>query len=81
MFENRVLRIMYGPKRKQQEAGENHTCIIRGFINLYCSPNSTMTESLKIRWAGHAACMGETEDAYNLLIRKPEEMRIGKTWA
>jgi hypothetical protein len=40
-----------------------------------------MTESMKISWVGHAACMGEIRNAYNLLIRKPEEMRTGKTWA
>jgi len=38
-----------------------------------------MTKSIKIRFAGHAACMGEM--LYNLFIRKPEEIRNGMTWA
>jgi hypothetical protein len=29
VFENRMLRGIYGPKRKQQEAGED--CIMRNF--------------------------------------------------
>jgi hypothetical protein len=34
VFENRVLRRIFGPKRDGQEAGEN--CIMRNFIS--CRP-------------------------------------------
>jgi hypothetical protein len=28
-------------------------------------------KSRRMRWAGHVACMGETRDAYRVLVRKP----------
>jgi len=29
-----------------------------------------------MRWTGHAACMGEMENAYLILVSKPEEKMI-----
>jgi hypothetical protein len=28
---------------------------------------------MKVKWAGHVACMGERRGAYRALVRKPEE--------
>jgi hypothetical protein len=34
-----------------------------------------MIKSRRIRWAGHVARMGETRNAYRILVGKPEEKR------
>jgi hypothetical protein len=65
VFENRVLRIILGPKRDEMVGGyrklhnkEHH--------NLYSSPSIIrMIESRKIRWAWHVEYMGEEEQMYN----------------
>jgi hypothetical protein len=44
--------------------------------NLYSSPNVIrMIKSSRMRWAGHVARMGETRNAYRILVRKPEGKR------
>jgi hypothetical protein len=44
--------------------------------NLYSSPNIIrMIKSRRMRWAGHVARMGETRNAYRLLVGEPEEKR------
>jgi hypothetical protein len=41
--------------------------------NLYSSPNIIrMIKSRRMRWAGHVARMGETRNAYRILVEKPE---------
>jgi hypothetical protein len=39
--------------------------------NLYASPNIIR----RIRWVGHVACMGNMENAYSILVGKPEGKR------
>jgi hypothetical protein len=40
---------------------------------LYSSPNIIrMIKSRSMRWAGHVARMGETRNAYRILVGKPE---------
>jgi hypothetical protein len=34
-----------------------------------------ITEDVKIRWAGHVACMGERRGVYRVLVGKPEGKR------
>jgi hypothetical protein len=34
-----------------------------------------MIKSRKMRWAKHAACMGEMRNAYKMLVGKPEGKR------
>jgi hypothetical protein len=34
-----------------------------------------MTKSRRMRWAGHVASMGETRDAYRILVGKPDGKR------
>jgi hypothetical protein len=44
--------------------------------NLYSSPNIIrMIKSRRMRWAGHVARMGETRNAYRILVGKPEGRR------
>jgi hypothetical protein len=43
---------------------------------LYSSPNIIrMIKSRRMRWAGHVARMGETRNAYRILVGKPEGKR------
>jgi hypothetical protein len=48
--------------------------------NLYSSPNIIrMIASRRLRWAGHVARMGETRNAYRILVVKPEgKIQLGK---
>jgi hypothetical protein len=71
MFENRVLRRIFGPKRDKVTGdwrklhNEHH--------NLYSLPNMIrMIKSRRMRWAGHVASMGEKRNAYRILVGKPE---------
>jgi hypothetical protein len=34
-----------------------------------------MIKSIRMRWAGHVARMGEKRNAYRILVRKPEGKR------
>jgi hypothetical protein len=39
---------------------------------MYSSPNIIrMIESRRMRWAGHVARMGETRNAYRIMVGKP----------
>jgi hypothetical protein len=39
---------------------------------LYSSQNIRVTKSRRMRWAGHAARMGEKRGAYRILMGRPE---------
>ena len=59
MFENRVLRRIFGRKRDKVtgEWGEQHN---EGLNDLYCSPNVVRAiKSKRMRWAGHVERMEE----------------------
>jgi hypothetical protein len=44
--------------------------------NLYSSPNIIrMIKSRRMRWARHVARMGETRNAYRILVGKPQGKR------
>jgi hypothetical protein len=75
VFESRVLRRIFGPKRDEVIGGwrELHN---EELHNLYCSPNIIrIIKSRRMRWAGHETLMGEKSNAYRILVEKPEGKR------
>jgi hypothetical protein len=75
VFENRVLRRIYGLKR-DEVMGEWRKLHSGKLHNLYSLPNiSRQIKSRRMRWAGHVTCMGEERKVYNILVGKPEGKR------
>jgi hypothetical protein len=75
VFENRVLRGIFGLKRGEMIGGwrKLHNEELR---TLYCSPSIIrIMKSRRIKWAGHVARMGEKKNAYRILVGKPEGKR------
>jgi hypothetical protein len=75
VFENRVLRRIFGPKR-EEVTGEWKKLHNDDLNNLYSSPNIVrVIKSRRMRLAGHVACMGEGIGVYRVLMGKPEIRR------
>ena len=75
MFENRVLRRIYGPKRDGL-TGEWRKLHNEELIDLYSSPNIVWVIKLRrMGWAGHVACMEEGRGVHKVLVGKPEGKR------
>jgi hypothetical protein len=73
VFENRVLRRIFGPKR-DEVLGEWRKLHNGELHNLYSSPDIiTLFQSRRMRWAGHVARMGDGRNVYRGLIGKPKE--------
>jgi hypothetical protein len=75
VFEIRVLRRIFGPKREEATEGRRkfHS---EELHNFYSSPDITrMMKSRRMKWAGHVARMGGVRNACNLLFCKPERKR------
>jgi hypothetical protein len=74
VFENRVLRRVFGPTRdeitgewRKLHSGELH--------DLYSSPDIIrQMKSRRMRWAGHVACMGEGRNLYRVLLGNSREI-------
>jgi hypothetical protein len=63
VFENRVLRRIFGPKREEvtEEWGRLHQQVLN---DLHSSPNIVwVNKSRRMRWAEHVARMGEGRGA------------------
>jgi hypothetical protein len=74
VFENRVLRRIFGPKR--EEDGSWRKLRNDELHDLYSSPNIIrVIKSRRMRWAGHVARMGEGRGAYRVLVGWPEVKR------
>jgi hypothetical protein len=72
VFENRVLRRIFDPKR-DEVTGEWRKLHNEELHNLYFSPNIIrMIMSGRMSWAGHVARMGDKRNAYRILVGKPE---------
>jgi hypothetical protein len=68
VFENRVLRRIFGPKR-EEVAGGWRRLHNEEFHNLYVSRNiMRVIRSRRIRWTTHVARMEDTRKAYNILV-------------
>jgi hypothetical protein len=74
VFENRVLRRIFGPEREKDgswrklRSDELHT--------LYASLNIVRAiKSRRMRWAGHVARMGEGRGVYRIFVGRPEGKR------
>ena len=73
VFENRILRRIFGPKR--DENGEWRKLHNEELHSLYRSPDIVrVIKSRRLRWAGHVARMEEGRSAFKILKGKP----IGK---
>jgi hypothetical protein len=74
VFENRVLRRIFGPKR--EEDGSGRKLYNDELHSLYSSPNIIrVIKSRKMRWTVHVAHMGEGRGVYRVLIGRPEGKR------
>jgi hypothetical protein len=75
VFENRVLRRIFGPKR-DEVTGELRNLHNEELHNLYSSPDIIrQVKSRRMRWAEHVARMGEDRKVYKVLVGKPERRR------
>jgi hypothetical protein len=71
VFEKRVLRRMFGPKRDEVAGGwrKLHNEELRDFY--FSSSIIRIIKPRRIRWARHVERMENKSDAYRLLVRKP----------
>jgi hypothetical protein len=72
VFENRVLRRTFGPRR-EEVAGDWRSLHNEELHNLCASPNIIrVIELRRMRGAGHVARMGKMGNACNVFVGKPE---------
>jgi hypothetical protein len=74
VFENRVLRRIFGPKKEEDGSwGKLHNHELH---SLYSSPNIVrVIKSRRMRWAGHVARIGKGRGICRVLVGRPK----GKT--
>ena len=75
VFENRVLRRIFGPKR--DELTREWRKLHHEYLNdLYCLRNIVrVIASRRMRWVGHVARMGERRGVCMVLVGRPEGKR------
>jgi hypothetical protein len=74
VFENRVLRKIFRPKREEDESWRK----LHGdeLHSLYSSPKIVrVIKSRRMWWVGHVAHMGEGRGVYRVLVGRPEGKR------
>ena len=75
VFENRVLRRIFGPKR-DRVTGEWRKLHNEELNDLYSSPYIVrVIKSRRMRWAGHVAHVRERRGVYRILVGKPDRNR------
>jgi hypothetical protein len=67
-----VRRKLFGPKR-DEVTGEWRKLHNEELNDLYSSSNSVRDIKSRMRWAGHAASMGESRGVYWVLVGKVRE--------
>jgi len=68
VFENRVLRRVFGPER-DEVTGEWRKLHNKQFSDLYSLPNIVrVVKSRRMRWAGHVSHMGQGRGVYRVLV-------------
>jgi hypothetical protein len=85
VFENMVLRRIFGPKRDGATGRKWKILRNEAFNDLYSSPNIIrVIKSRRMGWVVHIARMGETRGAYRILVGRPEGRRLlersRRTW-
>jgi hypothetical protein len=77
VFENRVLRRIFGPNR-DEVTGEWRKLHSEELHNLYSSPDIIrQVKSRQMRWAGRVARMGEKRKVYKVLVGMLEDQDVG----
>jgi hypothetical protein len=72
VFENRVVRRVFGPKR-DEVTGEWRKLHNEELNGLYSLPNIVwVVKSGRMRWVGHVARMGEDRVVHRVLVGRPE---------
>jgi len=75
VFENRVLRTIFGPKR-DEVTGEWRKLHNEELNDLCCSPNIVrVIKSRRMRWEGHVERIGDRRGVFRGLVVKPEGKR------
>jgi hypothetical protein len=76
VFENMVLRRIFGPKR-DEVTGEWRKLHDEELHNLYSSPDIIrQVKSKRMRWTGHVERMGEERKVYKVLVGKPKATEL-----
>ena len=71
VFQNRVLRRVFGPKR-DEVTGERRKLHNEELKDLYSLLNIVwVVKSRRMRWAGDVVCMGEGRSMHRVLVGKP----------
>jgi hypothetical protein len=74
VFENRVLRRIFGPKRNEI-MGEWRKLHNEELIDVYSPIIFRVIKSRRTEWVGHVARMGERRGVDRVLVGKPEGKR------
>jgi hypothetical protein len=75
VFENRVRRMIFGPKR-DEVTGEWRKLYNEELHDMYSSLSIIkIIKARRMGWTGHIARMGEKRNIYSLLVGKPEGRR------
>jgi hypothetical protein len=68
VFQNGVLGEIFGPERGEV-TGEWRKLHNEELNDLYCLPNIVrVIKSVRMRWAGNVACLGERRGVYRVLV-------------
>jgi hypothetical protein len=74
LFENSVLRRIFGPKR-EEVAGGSRRLHSDELHNLYASSNIVrVCKSRRVKWVGHLSRKGENKNTYKSLVGRSEGM-------